>query len=732
MPANPGVGTAVVKLEVERTHFRTLLLSNPNYFGTLKGSAFKVVKALSGNTSYEQLMCVGLHPQLSQLEAVVHVKKNSGYGESLCAGGSPEYVRFYTSSDGGGTWHDEGLVTFHAFNVPGPRPLEYAVSLGINPKRSFCFNERLLKVRAILSWNVAPTPNDPGYNPVWGNVVEVDVQVEPRRFWHWPDLIAELDLKLPKHFADLTVVSQPIELGLHAELPIAKLHESYVKAKVPGHRYLYGHLSNQSFAVIPEGTSFSVESGLAESLAALKIDWAALLAALVQTDGDTQFEELNCVGYDPNNDALIGVIKVKKSLGYSGALCTAGSREYVAFWVDWGDGAGWTYAGTSSVQVHDISALPAGGLHYAVFEAIGSAKRRKACFQGPATAKVRAILSWHTPPSASNPDWVPHWGNREETLIQLNPGGVAADYRPMLESVGGVPVCGIDQAIGPTTGMTPAIYSQPFGGVLTITGMIPTAPDISTPDPSKLRYRVRVRKLNPLGSWQTVANDFWISVIERIGMALPTQYGILQQVDGDGFYTYREDMNVAGAGWRLVQNRVLAQWGTADPMTGLHEIMVEAKDPVTNTIYPAQTIVCGDGSTRTTVNVWLDELKPDAAVSITGFTRGGGPIQPAAVCGTFHVGDILHGTYSVSDEHMGGFWLAVQPAANAHGATPAPASKNYPVLPNLGENGTWTLDTTPMDPCGYVVQLHTWDRTIVSGNGSWPNDAFVGFCLKRG
>ncbi len=728
MPTNPGVANAVAKIEVERASFRTLLLSNPNYFGTLKGSKLKAVKALSVNTSYEQLMCVGFHPQLSQLEAVVHIKKNSGYSDSLCGGGSPEYVRFYTSTDGGTTWQDEGLVSFHAFNVPGHRPLEYAVSLGINPKRTFCFNEMLLKVRAILSWNVSPTPNDPGYTPVWGNVVDVDVQVEPRRRWHWPDLIAEIDVKLPKQFESLTVLSQPIELDLHAELPLAKLHETYAKAKVPGHRYLYEHLSNPNFAVTPSGTTFPLESGLVESFAALKIDWASLIAALAQTDGNTDYEELNCVGYDPNNDALIGVIKVKKSAGYSGALCTAGSREYVAFWVDWGDGAGWTYAGTSSVRVHDIALLPAGGLHYAVFEVLGSAKRRKACFQGAATAKVRAILSWQTPPSASNPDWVPHWGNREETTIQLNPGGVSADYRPMLESISGVPVCGIDQ----TTGMTAAIYSQPFGGGLTITGMIPTAPDISTPDPNKLRYRVRVRKLNPLGSWQSVANDFWISVIERIGMALPIQYSILQQVDGDGFYTYREDMNVAGAGWRLVQNRVLAQWITADPMTGLYEIMVEAKDPVTNTIYAAQTIACGDGTTRTNVNVWLDELRPDAAVSITGFQRGGGPIQPAAVCGTFHVGDIIHGTYSVSDEHMGGFSLSVQPAANAHGATPAPASKTYPVLPNLGENSSWTLDTTPMDPCGYVVRLYAHDRTIVSGNGSWDRETFVGFCLKRG
>ncbi len=727
MPATASAAKGIARIELERSSFHTLLLSNPNYFGTLKGSKFQPVKAFSGNTSYEELVCVGFHPQLSQLEGVVHVKKNAGYSESLCGSGSPEYVRFFTSADGGATWNDDGLVNFHAFNVPGPRPLEYAVTLGINPRRSFCFSERLLKVRAILSWNVSPAPNDPDYTPIWGNVVNVDVQVEPRRFWDWPGLIAELAIKLPKPFEELAVLSPPIELEAHAEMPLAKLHEAYTKAKVPAHRYLYEYLSKANFGMMPAGATFAVESGLSDSLVALKIDIAELIEALAQTDGNTEYEELNCVGYDPNNDALIGAIKIKKSAGYSGALCTAGSREYVAFWIDWGDGAGWTYAGTSSVRVHDIASIPAGGLYYAVFEAIGSAKHRKECSNGPVTAKVRATLSWQTAPPPGNPDWLPHWGNREETAIQLNPGGVSADYRPMLESISSVPVCSIDQG----TGMTASIYSQPFGGLLTITGLIPTAPDISTPDPNKLRYRVRVRKLNPLGSWQTIDNDFSISVIERIGMALPTQYSILQHVDGSGWYTYREDMNVAGAGWRLVQNRVLAHWITADPMTGMYEIMVEARDPVTNTTYAAQAIACGDGSTRTNVNVWLDELRPVVAVSITGFQRGGGPVQPAVVCGTLHVGDIIHGTYSVSDEHMGGFSLSVQPAATANGAVPAPASKIYPVLPNLGENGTWTLDTSPMDPCGYVVRLYAHDRTIVSGNGSWDRETFIGFCLKK-
>jgi len=154
--------------DFERLNFKSLILTNPNYFGTFKGAGFKLIKAMSTNTSYEELMCLGFHPQLSQLEGVVYVKKNSGYSGDLCSGGSTEYVRFYLSFDGGATWDDQGMAQFSAFDMPGSKPLEYGVSMPVNPRRRFCWTENLIKARAILSWNEAPTANDPGYTPFGG------------------------------------------------------------------------------------------------------------------------------------------------------------------------------------------------------------------------------------------------------------------------------------------------------------------------------------------------------------------------------------------------------------------------------------------------------------------------------------------------------------------------------------------------------------------------------------
>jgi hypothetical protein len=708
-------------VEIERLQFKALALANPNYFGTFKGSPFPVVKAIAQNTSYEDLTCVGFQPQLGQIEAVVRIARNAGYSGPLCSGGSREYVRFYLSFDAGASWEDQGMAQFAAYDTPGPRPLDYAVTRPVNPPRKFCFIENLIKVRAILSWNAAPTPNTPDFTPVWGRVLEADIQVEPKKLFLVKELVEAAKIKLPPEFVPVVNLDQELPVAAAAELTLEQKVAAAKEARVPEHRFLFDTIQ----PYLAGGAAEAMLAGaLPAQLKQLKIDLAKVIEVLIKTDGDTSFEELTCIGYDPGNDALAGVIHVKKPAGYSGKLCSAGSREYVAFWIDWG--AGWQYAGTSSVQVHDVAGLPGGGLRYAVFEAVDVSKHRKACQDGPVTAKVRAILSWQTPPPPANPNWVPTWGNREEAVVQLGPGAVT-DYQPIFESISTVPVCGINQATGRTSGA----YDQPFGGVLTITGLIPNAPDLSTPDAQKLRYRVQVRQW-PGGTWQTVDNSFGISVIERIGAALPTQYSILQDIQPDGYYIYREDMNVSGAGWRLVQNRELAKWITATPMTGLYEIRLETKDPATGITYNALALVCADGTTRTTVKVRLDEVPPACGISITGFQRGGGPVQPAAVCGTFLVGDVIHGTYSVSDEHFGGLSLWVEPVAPAGGAAPSPSGRAYPVVPTTGEAGTWTLDTSPMKPCGYIVKLWTNDRTIVSSDGSgWKGTDSVGFCLKK-
>jgi len=169
----------------QRGGFKIMLLSNANYFGTLLESPLIPVFPMCCNTHYEELACVGYHPQQNKLEAVVYVYQGSGYGSGICGQGTSEYVRFYLSFDDGATWEDQGMTSFQAYNVPegteGEDKLEYAVTLDPEMPLRFCLQDLLIQVRAILSWNDPPPADQPDWTPVWGNVEEGTIQIEPAR-----------------------------------------------------------------------------------------------------------------------------------------------------------------------------------------------------------------------------------------------------------------------------------------------------------------------------------------------------------------------------------------------------------------------------------------------------------------------------------------------------------------------------------------------------------------------
>jgi hypothetical protein len=722
--------TARHRVEREREQFRALILANPNYFGNVKESPFKPAKVILSNTTYEEAKCVGFNPQFDRLEAVVLVKQESGYGGDVCSNGTPEYVRFYVSFDDGTTWEDQGMVSFTAYDIPGAKPLEYDVTLEIDPPKEWCLVENLAKVRAILSWNNPPPPDDPDHPPVWGNVAEAYIQIDTGKFVVVADIFEHLEFKIPENLAAVLDLAEPLAAAKPKELSVTELAALYKGKDVPEHRFLFSEL--QKVIAKPELSESLMAPGFPGFLTELDIDFTKVVNKLQQTDGDTRYEELKCVGLNPDQDSLVGVLTVKLSSGYSGELCSPGSQEYVAFWVDWGDGAGWTYAGTSSVNVHDISSIPPGGLQYAVFLPADLTSRRQRCEQGAKTAKVRAILSWQVPPPPGNPNYVPTWGNREETLIHIYPGTVVppGDYKPFIYGVSGAGACSIDQTNGFATG------DKPFGARIYVTGEIPAALGLATPD--TLKYKVKVRPLSPPGAWQPLSNSFSVHITEGTGLGTAIGYTLVQEIDpGDGYYTYREHGSPVLGAWRRVTspNRLLALWNTTPAETGLWEIKVEALDITTDVTYAAGITTCvADGSTRQNIKVRLDQVRPTPKIKITGFSRGGGPVEPAVECETFQKGDVIHGTYSVTDEHFRLLSFTVEVDAHAHGATVSPSTRKYgspDFVPTTGETGTWSLNTGPMDPCGYVVRLEVWDRTIVSGyHAGWKNEEFVGFSLE--
>ena len=155
----------------ERVHFKELLLADH----------FKLVPSEGGppqgNTTYEQLVCIGYRPQLKRLDGVVQIKQSSGYSGGICTAGSQEYVRFFASTDNGATWTDLGLTSFTVWDVPGPKPLDFDVSIPVDLAAKCCKDVNLVLIRGILSWEVPPA--GPAGPIVWGNSLDVTVQVAP-------------------------------------------------------------------------------------------------------------------------------------------------------------------------------------------------------------------------------------------------------------------------------------------------------------------------------------------------------------------------------------------------------------------------------------------------------------------------------------------------------------------------------------------------------------------------
>lgn len=77
-----------------------------------------------------------------------------------------------------------------------------------------------------------------------------------------------------------------------------------------------------------------------------------------QLSGITTWEELECVGYNPELSTVEAIVNIKQDSGYSGSLCSTGSPEYVRFFIDYNDGNGFENIGLASFRAYDISDDP--------------------------------------------------------------------------------------------------------------------------------------------------------------------------------------------------------------------------------------------------------------------------------------------------------------------------------------------------------------------------------------
>ena len=276
------------------------------------------------------MKCVGFSPEFSQLEGVVWIKQSGGYDGGICASGSQEYVSFYLSYDNGATWLLQGTVNFTVYDIAGPHPLEYAVRVPIQPQKKFCFVANLPLVRAILSWNTPPT--GPNATPVWGNVIQTRIQIPGflsrfrcRFCWMRPRS------SFPRRSLRSSARMRPSSCS--SQRPSARLNCMMCTSRPRSRRIVSCRITSNPHSRIPASLASANKY-----LSSLKVDISAVIAALAATNGNTDFEQLECIELEEGDggpDALIGTLQIKLPSGYLGGPCFAGSREYVAFWIDW-------------------------------------------------------------------------------------------------------------------------------------------------------------------------------------------------------------------------------------------------------------------------------------------------------------------------------------------------------------------------------------------------------------
>jgi len=721
--ASAKISLAKLPPEIARKNMKALLLANPNYFGNLKESGIKSVLDIAGDTAYENIGCVGFNPQLNRLEAVVYINQDGGYNGDVCSNGSQEFVRFYLSYDNGATWQDQGLTSFTVYDVPGAKPLEYDATLHISPPEGFCFFENLPLARAILSWNTPPPANSPDWVPVWGDTVDATIQIAGFDLILLSQFLLDAKVQVSDAIKNAIDLTQPIKAAEPKSLGAADLHALYKEKKVPGHRYLLKEVANAAKAQLTApGLAQAAPVKAAAKTAALKtsfagipdINLADLIEDLLNTDGDTTYEELDCVGLNTNLSQLVGVINVKLNSGYSGGPCFAGSQEYVAFWVDWG--SSWEYAGTTSVTVHDYSSIPAGGLQYSVFLPVDVTSHQQPCDDGPKTAKVRAVLSWNVPPSTTDPYAPVTWGNSDETLVLINPGPVIGpgEQIPFLSRVGD-----IDESLINGSGLITDAYTletgahyvnAPFGGVIKLAGFI------SNPAPG-MKYRIMKKPHGaPDSAYAPIINEpigLTLTIDEFTGVWTQTQITLHDL--GGGYYSYENYSSD-----HAVEANIMGVWYTGAADTG-------------NT-YDLRIDLNTDGNPADDVhsNVVTVQVNNATPVALLDIALGG-------ECGDFNPGDTFIGNYTATASDFGWFSFVIQPSGPpsfpSHGVLPVPPSGTSSFygggIADPGASGSYTLNTTGMDPCGYSLTLQVWDRTNVNSGGGYNyNQASVGFCLN--
>jgi hypothetical protein len=595
------------EVESERLQFKNLISLNPNYFGTLDDSVmleeFNPVFEVKGNTKYEELNCIGLLPEQDLFEAVLEVKLPYGYKGSLCTDGSKEYVSFYVDYGDGAGYTSVGApaeVNVHDLIAVSKGHIYYAVRKPFIPKNiKWCMDPQIVKVRAILSWE--KVPSGPDYIPVWGNIVEASVQIRPKKIYFihpiplhayqvqvkpeliHPEIPYEEIIPQPyplveniTYIGDKKEISEVLANSVKAEEAMLKdktieKERSEFKKLISENLNYFGSISEKKNLDELKADIAKLPTGTLENLFPnLGIVWEKLIPVKPFLF-NVGFEEMTCLGLYPEEDLLEAIISIKRPSGYSGSLCTLGSNEYVAFYIDWGTGLGFEYVTTSMVNVHDIPEAANSPIQYAVKAKIPDIKPRLKDCNIEHIVKVKAILSWNQDPTPYGHGYKPPWGNVLTRRIQIRP---KTAVKCSINVINEIHVDHIDKA-GSTEGQAikvnssnvtvPFVFDRPFGRYIAVWADIPDGIGYDS-------YRF---------SYREDTSTSWINITDKVRYP-KALFGMDYRVPDENGWLSIKDYKKDQEYYPL---QALIHWNSG-ALNGLYHLKLELANLATNTISP--------------------------------------------------------------------------------------------------------------------------------------------------
>ncbi len=703
------------------------------------------LKLTQVNTIYEELTCVGCYPDRDQLEAVIAIKKPIGYKGNLCQKGSTEYVAFYI--DFGGGFKSIGApaeVNVHDLTAAKTGPIYYAVRQNFTPEElKKCNTPQVVKVRAILSWEKIPT--GPNFIPTWGNWRDTWIQIRPK-----PKKMVVAFRPVPFEIAPLKIAElkkvKPVVLSKEAKLyfnklnlkrprpqitaQIQKARNDFPKLIAKNPNY-FGAISNsKSPQELKKALVALPDSKLKKTLLAKKITELKPILPLIYNIG---FEQLDCVGLYPEADLLEAVIEIKRPSGYGGDLCKVGTKEYIAFYIDWG--SGYQHEKTVYFNAHNIPDASTKSILYAVQAKIANITSKLKHCNTENVVKVKAILSWNTDPTPYGSNYKPAWGNVLIRKVQI---------RPLEDPISNCKITIVNEVhrVHISNGFAvdmdipfPYTYDRPFGGYIVCKGDLVAAAKY---------YRFRYSDDNG-NTWVTIKDKRRaINLITIPGMKPYKEVG---PVDDDGWFSraaYDTDKN-------NYESSGLVYW-KSHGRNGKHLLRLEVADAGKN-IIPGQS---------DQLALMLDNLSPvyyhftnpyNASPIIGVALRLAGTINPSK-CGEFsgnaHVEvlgnfydeyfdvfdlSVFGGNISTSGYHVAGGPPPPNPAINQTGTVTA---YDYPPANQISVLKSLFLNSIPQSPyklkCSYFFRLRVWDKAIVGSVSGYQfnwhrhgNTAYVTF-----